>query len=572
MDKKIRGFVGKVRLWLFGRQLLHGLLWCVPAGVLVGAVMEGISCVVPWYGVHGWSMGVVGAGVLAAVIWALVKLPSYQEAAKRLDAAGLQERTLTALDLAGDESFFAKLQKQDAWTYLEQVRIRKVLPIRVTWKRPVLLLLSCVLFAAGWVLPAAPKKQAAVRHEVVQQAKEEIKKVEKAEDELKKDEDLKEQNLEEYTDVMQDIVKELKNADTKEALEKAMERAERKLEQVSEKTQNSRVKDYMQQLSKALNGNSSHKGQSGSDKNGKDQNGNNGSDKPNDSDQGDQKDPDKEKPGDGNSDQKELTPEELEKLAELEKAAEEAGEVLEKLLKELEEKGDLQELTEEELEKMKEALENLAQMQEGQELQNQLNSMAGQLGAMASGSSGALNSGVLSSGALASTLAAVNGVRMAAGNQMAIAMAGNGGNGSQGQNPNGGNNGNNSGNGSGNGNGNGSGSGNGSGNGNGSGSGGTGGGWNYGSNVGTEKDTSYNGELVAIPNQVGDDGNLTGQQSQGASYVTQGGESLTWSGNVVEYGQVIGDYSKQAMSQIGQSNYPAGVQDIVKSYFNELNK
>ena len=130
-----------------------------------------------------------------------------------------------------------------------------------------------------------------------------------------------------------------------------------------------------------------------------------------------------------------------------------------------------------------------------------------------------------------------------------------------------------SGNGNGNGNNSGNGNGNGNGSGNGSGSGsGSGTGWNYGGKKGTEKETTYNGELVSVPNGVGEDDNLTGSAGDGTSYSSQGGPSLTWSGNSVAYEQVIGSYSDQAMSKIQGSNYPAGMQDIVKNYFEQLNQ
>ena len=78
--------------------------------------------------------------------------------------------------------------------------------------------------------------------------------------------------------------------------------------------------------------------------------------------------------------------------------------------------------------------------------------------------------------------------------------------------------------------------------------------------------------MVSVPGALGDDENLTGRQNEGASYTSQGGASLTWSGNSVEYGQVIGEYSRQALSRISGSDYPAGVQDIIKSYFEQLNQ
>ena len=40
MDQRIKEFVNRLRLWIFGKELLHALLWCIPAGVFLGAVLE----------------------------------------------------------------------------------------------------------------------------------------------------------------------------------------------------------------------------------------------------------------------------------------------------------------------------------------------------------------------------------------------------------------------------------------------------------------------------------------------------------------------------------------------------
>ena len=447
------------------------LFWCVPVGVFTGAVLEGISYFVPWYHVHYWAAGVLGASAGAAFLWSVFHYPSAHNAARLLDQTGLHERTMTALELAGDESFFAVLQKNDAWKQLSGIVVHKRLPIALTWKRPVLLGILCILFSVSCILPSPAKKEANNLHQVVEQAKAEIEKVEKVQDELKKD-GLTDKELEEYNALVNDIKKELKAADSEKALEKALERAEKKLAQAAD----------------------------------------------------------------------------LKKAEDMKKAAETA----EKLLKQLQEAEDLKELSEEEQEALKEALENLADLAENQELVESLQSAAAQIG-----------SGSISSSVLASAQASVSAIKQAAGTVLA---SGEGqphlGKGGQ------------SGDGSGNGNsGNGSGSGSGNGTGSGSGSGsGNGGGWNYGSKNGKEKDISYNGEMVSVPNGTGDDENLTGRKNEGTSYVTEGGDSLTWSGNSVEYGQVIGEYSKQALSDIQSSDYPAGVQDIVKSYFEQLNQ
>ena len=99
---------------------------------------------------------------------------------------------------------------------------------------------------------------------------------------------------------------------------------------------------------------------------------------------------------------------------------------------------------------------------------------------------------------------------------------------------------------------------------------GHGGGMNMGSNQGIETEETYDGEMISVPNDIGDDDNLIGQAGQGESYTSTGGPSLTWKGQQVEYNSVFGQYKEQAISQIENGTYPSGVQDIIKSYFEKL--
>ena len=78
--------------------------------------------------------------------------------------------------------------------------------------------------------------------------------------------------------------------------------------------------------------------------------------------------------------------------------------------------------------------------------------------------------------------------------------------------------------------------------------------------------------MVTIPNrELQDNENLDGKINAAGSGTTQkGGEA--WAGTSVDYQQVIGSYTQNAYNKVENANYPSGVQNIVKSYFDDLNK
>lgn len=100
---------------------------------------------------------------------------------------------------------------------------------------------------------------------------------------------------------------------------------------------------------------------------------------------------------------------------------------------------------------------------------------------------------------------------------------------------------------------------------------GIGAGMNQGSNEGKEDTSPGTSNMISVPNSYGDDDNLKGENT-GSNNIVQGGISPTWSGNKVNYNNVISNYSEKAYSNIGQNKYPSGVNGLVKDYFDTLNR
>lgn len=521
LDENIKKFIRKLHRWVCWRNLAHRLLILLVFGAAAAAVLELIACFTPCYRVHLWAAAVLCAAATAAFVWSFLTRPTERKAALLLDATGLKERTVTALELLDDESPFAGMQKRDAWEHVADLRLRKVLPVKLSKKR--IALLAAAVFAgfAAVMAPSSAKEEAADRRMAAMTVKEETQKLEELSEELKK-EDLSEAELASYQEILEQIRQELGEVTTQEELDKALERSAYKLSEASEDTENKNVQDRMQELASAM-GAQQRENADGSQQN-----------------------------------------EQLEKLA---KEAE-------SFLEELERSGKESALSQDDLEQLADQLKELAALSQDENLSAQLSEAASQAA-----------SGSISMSQLATAKAAVSELGSQA--QAALAKANdstdqNGQQSSdtgQSQNASANGSGQGSGDGDGNGNGTGNGSGNGSGNGNGSGSGnnngsgnGTGGGWNYGGKTGSEGEIDLSKESLAVPNNTGEDGNLTGTAGEGASYTTKGGASVTWSGNSTSLDSVIASYSRQAMSKIEGSDYPSGLQDIVKSYFEQLNQ
>jgi hypothetical protein len=111
----------------------------------------------------------------------------------------------------------------------------------------------------------------------------------------------------------------------------------------------------------------------------------------------------------------------------------------------------------------------------------------------------------------------------------------------------------------------------GSGNGNGSGTG-SGGGAGSGSGRGSGSGSNQH-DYVSIPNDLGDDSALSGQKTGSDNtdyYRAQNG--IAWEGSHVSLDSVISEYTQDAYDGLASGKYPAGMEDVIKDYFKNLNE
>lgn len=105
---------------------------------------------------------------------------------------------------------------------------------------------------------------------------------------------------------------------------------------------------------------------------------------------------------------------------------------------------------------------------------------------------------------------------------------------------------------------------------------GKGSGYNYGSSQGMEKtDKTNRGEpeqITIAGRTAGKDENLSGEGKNGSSAYQKGSQSEGFRGEVVDYGAVLGEYSQAAYDKLESGKIPAGMEAIVKNYFDGLNE
>ena len=245
MDSKIRQFVYRVRSRIREQLVIDNLIKAVGIGMLVALIISLIALMIPFYYAIVFATTILMLAFLVGIIWGIRKTPNPMQSALLADSKGHKEKISTAFYLSGKEDAFSMLQKKDAMRIVEQFQIRKEFPIRVEWKRVAGMLILTLVFVITSLIETPAKREALVKHDVKQEAKEEIARLEKVEKELEKNPELAKNEVAEVKEQLENAKKELKEAESYEELSKAKERINKKMEMASKDVKDQTLAEMM---------------------------------------------------------------------------------------------------------------------------------------------------------------------------------------------------------------------------------------------------------------------------------------------------------------------------------------
>lgn len=520
-EQEIRGFLKQLQK----RLAMQRSLWYLALYGLLGAVFAMVcnllSLWIPiyageWIGFAGWGILLI----LGVLHW-LCRLPKEGEAAVMGDRAGLEERLVTSLESRGKSDLMSRMQRQETAEQIQNFQIAERLPFRAypRWYAGTVLCLAVAVCCALCTTDA--KRLAKERHTLSVIKKEATKQLDQVDEKLEEqagEGSLQESEQAKLKEILQTAKKEIQTSKDTEDIRKAQERLETKIVNSLPKSINAKTAKSLQSL---------------------------------------------------------VQNQDLKAMADYQQA-----------LDQLAENSDTIASVKQELQSLGELLGT----QQKQALINQLNQaladgkitqqeLSDALQSLGDANASYTQTKLSQAGGDQSSAAAQAG---ATGQQPGVsAEPGQSGEGQGSQNGSGNGDGNSNGSGdgsgSGNGNGNGNNNGNGNGNGNGSGNGdgfgsGTGGGYSSGSEQGIErKEQAGEAEQVWIPEETGDDENLTGQR-QGSSSIQRKSDQqgTSQAGSKADLGAVSGSYEKKAYSKIQKQKIPDSMEDLVKEYFSSL--
>ncbi|GAA0182390.1 hypothetical protein SH2C18_47770 [Clostridium sediminicola] len=235
IDQQIRIIINKIKKRLFLVQWIRYLLKFLVIGMLMGMVIEILSRFVPIYKPYKITIIILVISTLLSLIWALIKTPKDITTALKTDALGLKERVVTSLELEGDSSVIAQLQKKDALDYLQKLDYKKELSFVPNKKSIISFLILGCLLTGLFYLPNPMKEIAQKKHEIKIVKKDAVKDVEKVQKKIEKNEKISDWMKLDANNNLKKLKKELSEAKNNEEINKAIQKSSKKLELMKKK-------------------------------------------------------------------------------------------------------------------------------------------------------------------------------------------------------------------------------------------------------------------------------------------------------------------------------------------------
>lgn len=513
-------FIRQIQKRLALQRLLRYMAFYGAAGALFALGCNVLTLWIPIYAGMWMGFGGLGLLLLLGVVHWLCRWPKKSEAAFAGDQAGLEERLTTSLERWDKTDLMSQLQRQDTNDRIQNFPIAERIILRKypKWYAGIGICIILSVFCA--LYPTEAKRQAKEQHALRVAQKEAVEQIDQAEQKLTDqagEGKLQETEQKALRDILESAKKEIASSQSKADIQKAQNRLETKLMKALPEKMSTETAQNLQPLVQNQNLAAMAEYQQAIDNLAQ------------------------------NSETIAHAKQELQSLGEM--LGTEQKEALIGLLNQAQSDGTItpQELSDA-LQSLNDANATYTQTQLSQQGNNQQSGSTAQAGTgsqQANGSAGGENN-AQSSGS----------------QQKGAEGSGQSGNGeNSGSNP--------SGNGSGTGTGEGS---EGNGNGSGSGGGSSGGGYNRGSEQGMERaEQAGEAEQVWIPQETGDDENLTGQK-KGTSKAQRKSQTANTqnAGQKANLAAVSGSYEKKAYSKIKKQNIPDTMEDLVKEYFSSL--
>ncbi|MCT4605988.1 MAG: hypothetical protein N4A64_07755 [Marinisporobacter sp.] len=249
LDKKIKELLKPIRVRFCFNKYIAILSYGLLVGMSISLMIMIFSRFFPILFIGSKLVYLLGACLIVSFLYFSYKKPSFEDTALLVDGKGLEERIITALNLKGENTAIAKLQKEDAIHHLKKWDIQKKLPIIFPKK----IMLWVGILMLGTLLVGVIPTQSVLKARDLENNREKIeeqkKKIIQVEKEIKKDPILREEDKKEIEKNLKELKEKMKKPENTKELQKQIVKTKKEIEKIEKNIQDKKIDEITKKLS-----------------------------------------------------------------------------------------------------------------------------------------------------------------------------------------------------------------------------------------------------------------------------------------------------------------------------------
>ncbi|WIV11509.1 hypothetical protein [Proteiniborus sp. MB09-C3] len=249
LDKKLIELLKPLRIKYYFSKLMIYVSYSFLAFSSFLLMLMILSKVIPVTFIWTKIILALGMSLVFGLLWSIYKFPSYYETARLVDSFGLKERTITALELKGNDSRLAELQKKDAVYSLDREDIKKHIFIKPSMKIADIAMLMILSSIIVGFIKTPSHEEALLKEKNKNIVKNEIESIKKIEKEVKEEKLLTLEEKKQIENILKELRKKLDKSENMKDIQKEALKAKKELKNIEEKLRQEKIEDIAKKLS-----------------------------------------------------------------------------------------------------------------------------------------------------------------------------------------------------------------------------------------------------------------------------------------------------------------------------------
>lgn len=216
LKKNHRRYILKNIFKYMGRYLFISIIACI--------IVILISHFVPIVFIYKKMLYVTILIMTVGLFRAFINKPKLQDTAKVIDASGLKERTITALELIDDDNnIYSNMIKEDAYNHLINVDSKRIISFKLDIKKSLYLVVAAMVLIVSIAIPTQHCNDVKKEEQLIKDKEYQKVELQKLIKEIKKDELLKKYDKDLMLKKYEELNRQIDNAKSSKELQKRMD-------------------------------------------------------------------------------------------------------------------------------------------------------------------------------------------------------------------------------------------------------------------------------------------------------------------------------------------------------------